>query len=80
MRGILAHPYFTLAYCNTLEYKTTMSNKEHVFVIRLDSEEKKLLERISEHEDLARADVVRRAMRHYAVHLGMSVPKRRAKK
>lgn len=38
-----------------------------------------LLEALETHEDLRRSDIIRRAIRHYAEHLGVSAPKPKKK-
>lgn len=38
-----------------------------------------LIEALEAHEDLKRSDIIRRAIRHYAEHLGVSAPKPRKK-
>ena len=47
-------------------------------VIRFDNEDKKLLKEMCAVEKLNRSDVVRRAVRHYAKHLGVEQPNPRA--
>jgi len=54
--------------------------RDQVFNIRLDSEDRDILDAIAEAEKLPRSDVLRRGLRHYGKLLGVKVPKRRAKK
>lgn len=46
-----------------------------LFNLRLDPRDKALLDAMVEHERLTKSDVVRRAIRHYAEHLGVKQPK-----
>jgi hypothetical protein len=47
--------------------------------VRLDDEHRAILAALSEHERLTKSDIIRRALRHYAEHLGVKVPKPRKK-
>lgn len=52
-----------------------MVDRDLVFNIRLDAEDRALLDAIAEREKMARADVIRRAVRFYSEHLGVRIPK-----
>lgn len=51
-----------------------------LFNLRLDEKDRALLEALVELERLTKSDVVRRAIRHYAEHLGVKPPKSPKKK
>lgn len=55
---------------------------EPLFVIRLDAEDRALLEACAAKEKLTMSDTTRRAIRAYAVHLGVeaTTPKRGKRK
>lgn len=44
--------------------------------IRLDDEDRALLDATMAHEKLTRSDIIRRAIREYAARLGVKVPKK----
>jgi len=50
--------------------------------LRLDAEDRALLDAVAAHEKLTRSDILRRALRAYAKELGVTVenPKRASKK
>lgn len=50
-----------------------------LFNLRLDERDRDLLDALVEHERLTKSDVVRRAIRHYAEHLGIKQPKPKKK-
>ena len=45
--------------------------------VRLDDEDRALLQAVVAHEKLTRSDIIRRAIREYAARLGVKVPKGR---
>lgn len=49
---------------------------EPLFNFKLDGEDRALLEACSQHEKLTKSDILRRALRAYAEHLGVRVEKR----
>lgn len=54
-----------------------------LFNLRLDERDRALLDALVDVERLTKSDVMRRALRHYAAHLGIEEPKKpkpRAKK
>lgn len=51
--------------------------RDPLFNVRLDSEHRAILEALCAHERLSKSDVFRRALRHYADHLGVKPPKPR---
>lgn len=46
-------------------------DRDLVFNIRLDAEDRAILDAVAVSEKMARAAVIRRAVRHYAEHLGV---------
>ncbi|HOU92792.1 MAG TPA: ribbon-helix-helix protein, CopG family [Polyangiaceae bacterium] len=52
---------------------------EHMVTLRLDDEHTEILDAVAAFERLKRSDVLRRALRHYAEHLGV-LPKPRARR
>lgn len=56
------------------------SHGDPLFNMRLDARDRALLDALVEHERLTKSDVMRRAMRHYAAHLGIKEPKPAKKK
>jgi Arc/MetJ-type ribon-helix-helix transcriptional regulator len=56
-----------------------VSHGDPLFNLRLDSRDRALLDALVEHERLNKSDVVRRAIRHYAEHLGVTATKPRKK-
>lgn len=53
--------------------------RDPLFNVRLDAEHRAILEALCAHERLSKSDVFRRALRHYATHLRVKVPKPRKK-
>ena len=62
-----------------MQYNPGMTQAKTVGV-RLDERHADLLARLCEVEELKESEVVRRALRHYAKHLGVSDAKRPATK
>ena len=56
-----------------------MSERDPLINVRLDEEDRALLEAVSAHEKLTKSDIIRRAIRHYAEHLGVKPPKPKKK-
>lgn len=50
-----------------------------LFNLRLDERDRTLLDALVEFERLTKSDVMRRALRHYADHLGVTAPKPKKK-
>jgi predicted transcriptional regulator len=50
------------------------------FAIRLDDEDRALLDAVARHEKLTKSDVLRRGLREYAARLGVKQPRPKAKK
>ncbi len=44
-------------------------------MVRMDAEDRALLEATAAHEKLTMSDIIRRAVREYAARLGVKVPK-----
>ncbi len=55
--------------------KNMATRADQVFNFRIDAEDRALLDAVSEADKLSRGDVLRRALRHYAGHLGVKLPK-----
>lgn len=52
-----------------------VSRNDPLLNLRLDERDRALLDAMVERERLTKSDVVRRAIRHYAEHLGVKQPK-----
>jgi len=47
--------------------------------VRMDDEDRALLEALAAHEKLSKSDIIRRAIRKYAAELGVKIPKPKKK-
>ena len=54
--------------------------RDAIYTIRMNETDRATLDAVAEHEDLSRADIVRRSVRHYAAHLGVKIPRRKSAK
>lgn len=64
---------------NWVILRIQMSEELTTVCFKVKAPDLALLEALETHEDLRRSDIIRRAIRHYAEHLGVSAPKPRKK-
>jgi hypothetical protein len=56
-----------------------MVDRDPLMNVRLDDEDRALLEAVAAHEKLSKSDIIRRAIREYAARLGVKLPKPKKK-
>lgn len=54
-------------------------NRDPLFSMRLDEEDRALLEAVSKAEKLTKSDVLRRGLRDYAARIGVKIPRPKKK-